>query len=108
MVENAKSLFRSRRARALLAGAETHSPPGATTMRYQNSSRTFNFVVGLVLGLVIGGGIALLTAPQSGSRTRRRIRRAVEGATDGLGERLDEWRGDVRSALGAGRRRFSF
>lgn len=77
-------------------------------MRYQDNSRTFNFLVGLVLGLVVGGGLALLTAPQSGRRMRRRIMRAVSGATDELGERWDEWKGDVRSALGASRRRFSF
>ena len=41
-------------------------------MRYQDNSRTFNFLVGLVLGLVVGGGLALLTAPQSGRRTDRK------------------------------------
>ncbi len=77
-------------------------------MRYQENSRTFNCLVGLILGLARGGGLALLTAPQSGRRMRRRIGRAVSGATDGIGERWDEWTGDVRNVLSAGRRRFSF
>ncbi len=74
-------------------------------MYYEENSRTFNFVVGMALGLALGAGLALLIAPQSGRRTRRRIVRAVAGAREEIGERWDDVSGDVRTAVGASRRR---
>lgn len=50
-------------------------------MDYEESSRTFNLVVGLMLGLVSGVGFALLLSPRV-SRTPRRariVRQALRG-----------------------------
>jgi gas vesicle protein len=73
-------------------------------MHYEQNSRAFNFMVGMVLGLAIGTGVALLTAPGSGRRTRRRLVNAVSDAREELGERWDDLSREVRSAVGSGRR----
>ncbi|HEX7119618.1 MAG TPA: YtxH domain-containing protein [Longimicrobiales bacterium] len=77
-------------------------------MYYGANTRTFNFLAGLALGVALGGGVVLFTAPRSGRRMRRRLVRAVSGARDDLGGRWDDLADDVRAALSAGRRRFSF
>ena len=62
---------------------------------------------GIVLGLVLGGGLELLMAPQSGGG---RGAGSCGVRRDGWTGRKcwGDWKGDVRSALGATRRRFSF
>lgn len=76
-------------------------------MHYDENSRAFNFIVGIALGMTIGAGLALLLAPQSGRRTRRKLLNAVSGARDEVGERWGELSDDLRSAVGAGRRRLN-
>ncbi len=74
-------------------------------MYFEDQKGTFNFVSGLVIGALVGAGIALMAAPASGKRTRRKMLRRVMNARRAAGEQVDDWAGDVRSAVRSGRRR---
>ena len=77
-------------------------------MYYDESSATFNFLTGLAVGVVIGAGIAVLMAPQSGKRTRKRVRRIAGTARETAVDQLEDLAGELRSAVGGGRKRFPF
>ena len=68
-------------------------------MEYDDSSRTFDFLAGLMLGAVIGAGVALMTAPHSGTRTRRKIKRVAGTLTEGAHDRFDDFADDVKSRV---------
>ena len=78
-------------------------------MYYDDASRRFNFVSGLVFGAVLGAGVALLLAPQDrvrGStnlaRSARRLRRRATRGLDHLRDGVEE---SFADALAAGRKR---
>lgn len=80
-------------------------------MEYNDSTRTVDFLAGLLLGAVIGAGVALVTAPQSGNRTRRKIKRVAgtisEGAQDRFEDFADEVKARVDDAVRGARKRIS-
>lgn len=80
-------------------------------MEYNDSTRTVDFLAGLLLGAVIGAGVALVTAPQSGTRTRRKIKRVAgnlsEGAQDRFEDFADEVKARVDDAVRGARKRIS-
>ena len=76
-------------------------------MYYDDPKRTYPFLTGLLVGAMVGAGIALLAAPNSGRRTRKKMLRRVMHTGRDAGDRLDDWAGEFRTALRAGRRRFA-
>jgi len=76
-------------------------------MYYEEESRRFNLVSGLLSGAVLGAGIALLLLPERGSV--RRIRRVARGAGHSASRRVMELGGDFGEVLAGavmeGRRR---
>ncbi len=78
-------------------------------MYYDDQTRRFNLVSGLLSGAVLGAGIALLLLPDTVSRTRR-IRRAAGGigrsATRRLGVLGGDFRDTLETSVRAGRKRF--
>ena len=68
-------------------------------MEYENETRVFNFIAGLVLGAAIGASVALLTAPQSGRRTRRRLRTAAGELKGSAGDRWDDLAGELKGKV---------
>ncbi len=57
-------------------------------MYYEEESRRFNLVSGLLSGVVLGAGIALLLLPEGGRA--RRIRRVARGAGRSASRRMVE------------------
>ncbi|HEX2093223.1 MAG TPA: hypothetical protein VHG28_12520 [Longimicrobiaceae bacterium] len=67
-------------------------------MYYDDQSRRFNLLSGLLFGAVLGAGIALLLLPEAGARTRR-IRRAAGGIGRKASRRLSELQEDLDDTL---------
>ena len=78
-------------------------------MYYEDRSRRFNLLSGLVSGAVLGAGVALLLRPDLSAGTHR-VRRAARGVGRSASRRLDDLREDARDAVQdsvrAGRKRF--
>lgn len=66
-------------------------------MYYEDQSRRFNLVSGLLSGAVLGAGIALLLLPDGGRS--RRIRRAAAGVGRSASRRVEELREELGDTL---------
>jgi hypothetical protein len=67
-------------------------------------SGTLSFIAGMVLGALVGAGVALLVAPERGAVTRRRLKKLVGRIRHDAGERVADWRDDVKAELKRRRR----
>ena len=67
-------------------------------------SGTLSFIAGMVLGALMGAGVALLVAPERGAVTRRRLKKLVGRIRHDAGERVADWRDDVKAELKRRRR----
>lgn len=78
-------------------------------MYYEDQSRRFNLVSGLLSGAVLGAGIALLLRPAA-TTPAERARRAAGRIGRTASRRLEELGGDLRetvqASVRAGRSRF--
>jgi gas vesicle protein len=61
-------------------------------MYYDDETRRFNFLSGLLFGAVLGAGLALIAAPQEPARGRKTLRKRA-------GRRLDRLRDDVADSV---------
>lgn len=68
-------------------------------MEYTDSTRSVDFLTGLLLGAAIGAGVALMAAPQSGTRTRRKIKRVAGNLSEGAQDRFDDFADDVKGRV---------
>ncbi|HET6762786.1 MAG TPA: hypothetical protein VFH27_03915 [Longimicrobiaceae bacterium] len=78
-------------------------------MYYEDESRRFNVVSGLLCGAVLGAGLALVTAPRRRARAAGAARLAADlgrGAVQRIGGLREGVSGLADGAARAGRKRF--
>jgi gas vesicle protein len=68
-------------------------------MYYDDETRRFNFLSGLLFGAVLGAGLALIAAPQEPVRALRSRGRGRKTLRKRAGRRLDRFRDEVADSV---------
>lgn len=68
-------------------------------MYYDDQTRRFNVLSGLIFGTVLGAGLALIAAPARGGPARRSLRRSARAAGGGMAAVGGRLREQLRKAL---------
>ncbi len=61
-------------------------------MYYDDESRRFNFISGLLLGAILGAGVALLISPWERLRKPRTLRNSADRLRDAAANRVERLR----------------